>query len=107
MKLLSVLICCRGERLPVPGAAGVREKGRTAESLLKSSSLSCLSKAMFAASAGVSSRRPMSWSRNCPQAQPHCEMSFSEKRFWPTSLKIRLEMYRGDGPPTMRPIPSA
>ena len=25
----------------------------------------------------------MSWSRNWPHAQPHCEMSFSEKRFWP------------------------
>jgi hypothetical protein len=34
-------------------------------------------------------------------------MSFSEKRFCPTSLKTRLLMHRGDGPETIFPIPSA
>jgi hypothetical protein len=49
----------------------------------------------------------MSWSMNWPHAQPHCEMLFSEKRFWPTSLKMRLLTYRGDGPETIWAIPSA
>ena len=47
---------------------------------------------MGAFSPGVSFRRPKLWSRNWPHTQPHCETPFSEKRFWPTSLKMRLLM---------------
>jgi hypothetical protein len=32
---------------------------------------------------------------------------FSENRFCPTSLKTRLLTYRGDGPETIFPTPSA
>jgi len=51
MKPLIVLTCCRGELLPDPGAAGVRENAIVPTSLLKSSSLSSLSYVMSAFSA--------------------------------------------------------
>ena len=91
----------------MPGAAGVREKPIRPRSSVKRSSGSAVVKAIGASSPGPSSASPMSWSTNCAQAQPHWVTSFSEKRFWPRSLKIRLLTYRGDGPATIDEMPSA
>ena len=102
-----MLICWRGDETPVPGAAGVRANSIWPTSLVKLSSGSFWSNGIGVCSAGVSSRRPMSWSMNWPHAQPHCEIPFSEKRFWPLSLKIRLLIALGDGPACMAAIPSA
>ena len=92
MKLGTVLICCLGDDTPVPGAAGVREKSITPRSFLNRSSGSFESNGIGAFSPGFSLRRPKVWSRNWPQTQPHCDTSFSEKTFWPVSLKMRLLM---------------
>ena len=79
----------------------------TPKSFVNCSSGSLASNAIGACSAGASSRSPKSWSMNCPQTHPHCEMPFSEKRFWPTSLKIRLLTYRVRGPAAICATPSA
>jgi len=81
----------RGVETPVLGAAGVRAKSIVPRSFWNRSSGSVLSNGIGALSAGVSSRSPNVWSRNCPQSQPHCVTPFSEKMFWPTSLKTRFE----------------
>jgi hypothetical protein len=92
---------------PVPGAAGVRQKLMPPRSSANASNGSARSNAIGVGSPRVSSRRSTSWSRNWPHTQPHCVTSFSEKRFWPTSLKIRLLTYRAGGAAAMLEIPSA
>jgi hypothetical protein len=107
MKLGTVLICCLGVDTPVPGAARVREKSIRPRSFLNRSSGSFESKGIGVFSPGFSLRSPKVWSRNWPQTQPHCETSFSEKRFCPRSLKMRLLMYRAEGSAYIFLIPSA
>ncbi len=107
MKLLSVLTCWRAVAVPVPEAAGVRANDICAKSFVNVSSGSFALKASGALAPGVSSRRPKSWSMNWPHTYAHWVRAFSEKMFWPMSLKTRLLTYRADGPPTMPPTPSA
>jgi hypothetical protein len=101
------LTYCRGDVTPVSGAGGVRQKSMALKSFRKPSRGSAALNPIGSISITRSSRRPKSWSRNCPQTQPHWVTSFSENRFCPTSLKIRLLMNRAGRPGTMRPIPSA
>ena len=85
----------------------MRAKSIDPTSFWNSSSGSCLSNGMGRFSAGISSRRPKVWSRNWPHVHPHCVTPFSEKRFCPSSLKMRLLMVLADGPDTGWLTPSA
>ena len=64
---------------------------------------------MFAtvAVAPVDWRRPKVWSRNWPQAKPHCVTRRSENTFWWMSLMIRFDELRGALPPFIVLMPSA
>ncbi len=86
---LIVLTCSRGLSTPVPGAAADLVKGMCPTVLVNSSSGSPVSKGTFASSP-ASSRRPIVWSMNWPQANTHWVTPRSEKRFWCESLKMRL-----------------
>ena len=88
----TVLTCWRGDgRRRCPGAAGVRENAIAPKSLRNASSGSCRVERRSARSRRASRRAGrMSWSMNWPHAQPHCVTPFSEKRFWPASLKIAV-----------------
>jgi hypothetical protein len=105
---LSVLTCSRGLRalVPVPGAGLSRVNDMAPMSFVKLSSGSPELNAIELGSPPPSAS-PNTWSMNWPHVQPHWLTPRSENTFCPTSLKTRLLVKRGPGPPTCVFLPSA
>ena len=86
-----VLICCRGELVPVPGAAGVRENASAPRSFVEPLERIPASKGIGDALRRASRRAGRGRGRRTgPTPSPTARRRFSEKRFWPTSLKIAV-----------------
>ena len=108
MNELRVLICWRGfvVLVPVPGAAASRVNGMAPRLFLNFSIGSLALNVMFDAAPVPPCARPMLWSMNCPNAQPHALTTRSEKTFWVSSLNTRSLTERTFGPLTCEPLPS-
>ena len=85
--------------VPVPGAAGVRVK---AIAEVVTEHLQRVGRPRTAMACAFARRLPQAESvvEELAPGEPHCVTLPSENRFWRTSLKIRFETLRGDGPPT-------